>query len=223
MSEVRMCTDRLALPRTRNTRLALLTNAMWGSGYNLTITFLDGEPSLQERVKQAAMEWTKHAAITFVFTNDPKAEVRVSFSRRGSWSMIGKQANDVSKAEPTMNFGWLTLNSSDVDVSSVVLHEFGHALGCIHEHQHPAGGIPWNTQAVYDFYAGYPNYWTKEKVDVNIFNTYAEDLTVHTGAPDAQSIMMYPIDKKLTDGHYEVGLNATLSPTDITFIKQSYQ
>ncbi|WP_437321271.1 matrixin family metalloprotease [Sorangium sp. So ce385] len=40
-----------------------------------------------------------------------------------------------------MNFGWLTLESTQADVESVVLHEFGHALGLIHEHQHPENGI----------------------------------------------------------------------------------
>ena len=54
--------------------LALLSGAMWGSNYNLSITFLDGDPSLQQRVKDAAAEWLKHAAINFVYTNDPKAE-----------------------------------------------------------------------------------------------------------------------------------------------------
>ena len=122
-----------------------------------------------------------------------------------------------------MNFGWLTLNSTPTDISSVVLHEFGHALGCIHEHQHPAGGIPWNKQAVYNYYAGYPNYWTAAQVDTNIFNAYADNLTVHTDQPDPLSIMMYPIDKALTDGQYEVGFNAALSPTDVDFIKQAYQ
>ena len=100
--------------------------------------------------------------------------------------------------------------------------EFGHALGCFHEHQHPAGGIPWNKQAVYDYYAGYPNYWDSDKVDVNIFNTYDKSLTTQTAVPDPLSIMMYPIDKRLTDGTYEVGFNTTLSATDKSFIKKLY-
>ena len=224
MFEVRTCVDRIQMPRNANEKLALLTGAVWGANYNLQIAFVDGDLTLQERVKKAALEWTKHALVNFVFVADPKlADVRIAFSRRGSWSLIGKQANGVSKSEPTMNFGWLTLNSTDVEVSSVVLHEFGHALGCIHEHQHPAAGIPWNKQAVYDFYAGYPNYWTKDKVDTNIFNTYGADLTSHTAKPDPLSIMMYPIDKRLTDGNYEVGLNTVLSAGDIAFIKQIYQ
>jgi len=44
---------------------------------------------------------------------------------------------------PTMNFGWLNEDSDEDEYSRVVLHEFGHSLSCIHEHQHPANGIPW--------------------------------------------------------------------------------
>lgn len=223
MSEIRTCVDRIAVPRSKDQRLALLSSAIWGANYNLTISFLDGDAGLQERVKQAANEWVKHAPLTFVFTTNPTAEIRIAFSRRGSWSMIGRQANDLSKADPTMNFGWLTPNSTDTEIASVVLHEFGHALGCIHEHQHPAGGIPWNKQAVYDCYAGDPNYWTADQVDTNIFKAYAENQTMHTAKPDPLSIMMYPIDKRLTDGIYEVGFNTALSPGDVGFIKQAYQ
>ena len=152
--------------------LTALMAALWGPGFNLPIAFMDGEKTLQDRVQAVAMEWTKYADIKFIFVTDPSAaEVRVTFSRRGSWSMIGKEARTIPKDEPTMNFGWLTLNSTAAEISSVVLHEFGHALGCFHEHQHPAGGIPWNKQAVYDYYAGYPNYWDKDKVDTNIFKT----------------------------------------------------
>jgi serralysin len=39
--------------------------------------------------------------------------------------------------KPTMNYGWMTPDSSDDEVHRVVAHEFGHALGLIHEHQNP--------------------------------------------------------------------------------------
>jgi hypothetical protein len=52
-----------------------------------------------------------------------------------------------------MNYGWLLANTPDQEYSRVVLHEFGHALGAIHEHQHPAAGIPWDKPKVYEYYA----------------------------------------------------------------------
>lgn len=30
----------------------------------------------------------------------------------------------------------------------LVPHEFGHAVGLIHEHQNPEGGVPWSRDAV---------------------------------------------------------------------------
>jgi hypothetical protein len=56
-----------------------------------------------------------------------------------------------------------------------VLHEFGHALGLIHEHQNPVGGIQWNKPAVYADLGGPPNFWGKATVDNNMFATYAKD------------------------------------------------
>jgi hypothetical protein len=38
-----------------------------------------------------------------------------------------------------------------------VIHEFGHALGLIHEHQNPSGGIQWNKPVVCRYYEGPPN------------------------------------------------------------------
>jgi hypothetical protein len=102
-----------------------------------------------------------------------------------------------------------------------VRHEFGHALGMIHEHQNPAaqGKIPWDKEKVYAYYA--QQGWSRQDVDFNIFEVYSEESTNHTTF-DPTSIMEYAIPDSLTIGSYSVGWNTTLSPMDIEFMRRQY-
>ncbi len=120
-----------------------------------------------------------------------------------------------------MNFGWLTPTSSEEEYRRVVVHEFGHALGCIHEHQHPEAGIPWDREAVYRYYMGPPNSWSREEVDHNLFQKYDQTIT-NFSSYDKDSIMHYPIPNEFTVGDFEVGWNTLLSSTDKEFIGTMY-
>ena len=71
-----------------------------------------------------------------------------------------------------MNYGWLTPTSDDDELRRVVLHEFGHALGLIHEHQNPEGGIQWNEPAVKADLSGPPNNWDDETIRHNVLDHY---------------------------------------------------
>ena len=58
-------------------------------------------------------------------------------ARAGSWSKLGCQAQTVrSLDDPTMVLN-LRDCTDDYHKESTILHEFGHALGLGHEHQHP--------------------------------------------------------------------------------------
>jgi hypothetical protein len=151
-----------------------------------------------------------------------EAEIRISFAAGGSWSFVGKECLGIPQHEPTMNYGWLAADTPPEELRAVVLHEFGHALGCVHEHQHPEAGIKWKKPEVYAFYAGEPNYWTPEEVDRNVFQVYDGSLTVHTQGVDPTSIMMYSIDPRLTEDGFSVSPNRTLSIRDIDFIRKQY-
>ncbi|MDZ4619187.1 M12 family metallopeptidase [Bacillus cereus] len=200
----------------------------WSPGRTLKIKFLDGHPEIQQKVKEHAMEWTKHANIHFDFIQDGNAEIRISFKHKGSWSYVGTDClnPNLSQNDATMNYGWFTLDTKDEEYSRTVLHEFGHALGLHHEQMRPDSGIPWDKEAVYQDYMkcdirNVDPCWTKEEVDQNVFELL--DLTLmNYSRYDKDSIMQYPIPDRHTIGDFEIGFNRQLSPLDKEFIGKFY-
>ena len=52
---------------------------------------------------------------------------------------------------------------------------FGHAIGAIHEHQNPDGGIQWNEPAVLKYFSGWPNNWDEATIGFNILDRYTSN------------------------------------------------
>jgi len=206
-------------------RIALIASKRWRPGKLLKIRFLDGSSTMQAKVVQYAKQWTQHANIQFEFGNSKYAEIRISFhADAGSWSALGTDAlvrEHFPRAQPTMNFGRLRDDTGDEEASRVVLHEFGHALGAIHEHQNPQGGIVWDEEAVYRYFSGPPNYWTREQIRRNVIEKYSENILLSTTF-DPASIMLYPLPASLTRNRVATRSNTTLSQMDIDFIKTAY-
>jgi Matrixin len=203
---------------------AAVTAKLWRPGRTLRVRFLDGVPEVQRKVEQYAHRWSEHANIRLAFGSDPDAEIRISFEQQGSWSALGTDAlveEFFPKDQPTMNYGWLTPESEEAEYSRVVLHEFGHALGLIHEHQNPADGIQWNREVVYRALGGPPNSWDRATADHNVLNKYSRTITQFTEF-DPRSIMLYSFPKEWTLDGREFGLNSVLSDTDKAFVRARY-
>ncbi|ROW08210.1 hypothetical protein VMCG_03089 [Cytospora schulzeri] len=202
-------------------RLALPIGTMWRTGRTLRVKILNGSQKIRSKIRHYSSLWTQNANIRLEFVDSGNAEIRVNINSNGSSSSyVGTGNLAIPPDRPTMNFGWLTDSSSETEFSRVITHEFGHALGCIHEHQSPSANIPWNKPAVYDYYQKTQS-WSPAQVDVNIFRLYS-GLTTQFSSFDTGSIMLYAIPASLTTNGFSTGWNTQLSETDKSFIKAAY-
>jgi hypothetical protein len=206
---------RLALGPIHPMSAALLTSSHWAPGRLLRVAFRGGTRAARQEWLDAAATWMKYANIRFKQVTSGPAEVRVTFEPGGSWSYIGTQILAIPGDQPTMNIGW-------PDDMGRTLHEIGHTLGLIHEHQNPLAKIHWNRAAVLAYYAGPPNYWPPEETIANVLEP-VNPATLTNGGFDRLSIMLYAIPEELVEDKADATpWNTCLSAGDEGFIAKIY-
>lgn len=207
-------------------RMAVINSKRWPASAKIRCRFLDGSPKMRKQVERIAHQWEQYANIKFSFVSSGSAEVRISFhADDGSWSAVGQDALNTSYFplhQPTMNFGWLRDGTSSTEYSRVVLHEFGHALGCVHEHEGPKFPRKWNVAEVLRVFQGPPNYWSPADIRSNVLDKY-RSRGILTTEYDPKSIMLYAFDAALfLDGKGPTNSNSRLSAKDKAMIRRLY-
>lgn len=195
----------------QNDRAISLIGKQWPNGSTLSIRFMNGTADEQELVRKHAPEWTKHANLTFDFTDDPTAVIRVTFDASdGAWSYVGTDNLNIPLHAATLNLGWQD--------QGVILHEFGHMIGLSHEHQNPREGIQWNEAAVIADLAGPPNFWTEAQTRHNVLDKYTAD-QIHGTEFDPKSVMLYAFPATWTTNGFSTSANDSLSNLDKAFVQ----
>jgi hypothetical protein len=207
-----------ASPGGRNKRGVAIHSKFWANHRTLKIAFLDPPSSAhRESAIKAIKLWQPSINLKLEFVSGTEGDIRITMEAPLNYSAIGTDAMLRNPGENTMNIG---TDPEHPRFEATVLHEFGHALGMQHEHQHPKADIPWNKPAVYHFYLS-AYQWSKEEVDHNLFNLLEDKLT-RTTTYDPTSIMHYPIPNELTTGNWSIQKNTTLSQNDRRLMRKIY-
>jgi hypothetical protein len=195
----------------------------WARGSALRVRFLDGPSELHEPVLAAAAAWTDHTDLRFVVVPTGPAEIRVTFALAGNWSALGTDAliaELYGPDDPTMCLSEAR-TAAPTRLKRLARHEFGHAIGLIHEHSSPASGMRWRKDVVYTALAAPPNRWSRADVEYNVFYRYSAT-TTQFSAFDPESVMLYAFPPDWTEDHSSYPENGELSATDKAFVRQVY-
>jgi len=212
------------------------------------VSFLDGSPEQHDDVKTFANYWTDRygAPIEWVFDDKNRNHIRITFETNLNESVYGRQMISdpryADKSKPTMWLGGVyrqkSLTSSRI--RRVILHEFGHALGLMHEQLNALGRLDWvRENGEYKAFLDLKNSdWCKDgrgqpigdnacrsRVEEQIIKTAPSEKHACAGdsAFDSDSIMMYSLWKGWTK-KYPDGKRAktVLSPLDLACVRRLY-
>lgn len=181
-------------------------------------------------VKKGASKWLPYINLNFEFiemdeedilaSEEFLGDIRVDFHpllKDGGSSALGTDSLTGHPHTPSMTLG---TDFASSHFENTVIHEFGHALGLGHEHQHPDTGIPWDREKAYVHFANAANL-SRAEVDANVFPL--ERVPNRTYAPyDRLSVMHYHVLDDLTVGDWHQPVNKNISDGDISFMRLIY-
>ncbi len=195
---------------------------LWDNGKTLYVKIMNGSQRYKDLIKRYAKEWEKYANIKFEFVEVGASHIRVILTGNdggGNYSKLGTMALMVPQDEHTMHLDTTSFQTQEYTYTCIV-HEFGHALGLMHEHMSPISGIKWDKNRIYAAYKLNQG-WDKDMVDAQLFKKY--NVSYANGTKyDSKSIMHYPISRWETLDGYHVEWNNSISEGDKALIAALY-
>jgi hypothetical protein len=201
--------------------IAVVQSKWWGAnGVNLAVAFTEPiQESLKNRIMDLANSWGEFANVRFRHTTQlGAAPVRITRQLEGYWSYLGRDLLDIPIRQPTMCLQQMMWDNPRI--AEVVKHEFGHALGCPHEHQRAE--IVQRIDPAKAIRLGRERFgWSEQMVRSQMLTPLSE-ASLMGSRPDESSIMAYVLSGEWTyDGQPIVG-GTDFSDSDRSFFASLY-
>ncbi|KAJ7445920.1 hypothetical protein FB451DRAFT_1568025 [Mycena latifolia] len=212
------------VPRSLGKKL----HQFWENGSTITYSFIGGTSNQQAKVGQVAGYSFGFVNITFQLV-DQDGMIRISFDPNlGSWSYVGKANLKVRAPKATMNLASVPdTTNPGLPETLLILHEFGHVLGMMHEYLGPTNGgtVTLDDEAVYSFYS-HTLGWDRKIVKAQILDVYSTASVSNFAAADTASMMRsvilhrYFMPSALNSEH--LSIPPPMSQGDVASINDEY-
>jgi hypothetical protein len=209
------------------------------------VSFLDGTDDQKNEVESYAWRWVNRAGlpIRWVFGDESRQNIRIRFNGENdtdnNWSWYGNQASRRSHAnqfntpdKPTMLLNVYHNRAKPGDWKlrrKTTLHEFGHALGLMHEQLHPDSGFEFHDEVIVEDMKRLK--WCRPDDKEDCLTKVRREITKPAtrdhacrGAPqyDETSIMHYPIPARWLKRGKVTVQNDDLSYLDLDCVRSLY-
>ena len=202
-------------------RAVIRTDLLWPTGSEITFGFVDPSrlglspqgiytfcsESLQSKVRQIAPLWLQAANLTLTeLTSDP-IQASITIICIGGYTSSSVAGMSSTRTKPSMRLA--RRDGLDERLTQMlILHEFGHALGLMHEHQSP--NVPKKIEC-------HPR---DPECQINL-GTFERSENVVASPLDRFSVMMYDLEHGEI-GDFDPHANWKLSYKDLMYIGAQY-
>lgn len=202
----------------RNKRGVANNLKLWPQNKTITISFMEVSEKDKALFKKTIESFAPYVNLKFKFVDGNDGEIRIATEKNaGDWSESGTAALYAPPDEETLNVD--THGFDDKTIKRKILHEFGHALGLEHEHQHPERPFSFNAPDVYRTFKA-----SGASTTVITSNILAplNPAGLKTSDYDQKSVMHYPFFASSTSNNVRIPANEELSQGDKDFLTSLY-